>query len=171
MPTISIWYPYAKPLGKNEAHKFSPGELGVVDGKLAMTKKSVVRKDKRTSADQAGITMALRGERNKPKGKINFRQAKVFVRIHVIRPKDPADGVRKDIDPINFQQYICDAVEKGIDVNDSWFESQVTWSVVSQDQEPMIFIEVIQEDWDNDEDLDTLGYVQCEICHSWCCAH
>lgn len=129
MASISITIPYDASLGKNTTHEYGG--------------KSVVRKNTRTTKNQDAISYELMGARNNPI--INFEQDVVDVWIHVVRPKDPrVVGPRKDVDPVNFQPAICDAIEQGINVDDSFFQSRVTWSVIAEGEKPSITITVTQ---------------------------
>lgn len=152
MRQISITIPHDKSLGKNAAHEYRGGgkTLDVVDGKLVAKSRSTVRKNKTTNANQNGIFLKVRGECNKQTPQVVFEKRKLTVAIHVVRPVDPEIvGARKDIDPANFQPTIIDAVEKGIHVDDSFYETSVTWSVVKKGEKPVITITITQKDKSN----------------------
>ena len=147
MPEISIRIPHAPSLGKNTAHEYRGGgkTLDYVDGKLVTKSRRTVRKNDATTANQNAISTELRAVCNGQK--IEFEKRKLLVSIHVIRPIDPEiEGPRKDIDPANFQPTILDGVEKGIHVDDSFYETATTWSVVKDGEKPTIIITVTQKD-------------------------
>ena len=134
MAFVSITIPYDVTLSKNVAYRYGGTKA--------------VKKDGATTANQNAIAMRLQ-LKAKPRGvpTIVFRKDRLAVHIHVVRPIDPrVDGPRKDVDPANFQPFIIDAVEQGIGIDDSFFETQVTWSVAAPDQEPCIVIAVTQDD-------------------------
>lgn len=153
MACICITTDYESALGKNTQHKYGGGgsELGYVKGKLVSKKRSTVRSNPMTKSAQADIATLIakaRVEQAPEKdGVVNFFPRPLEVWIHVVRPLDPeVDGVEKDIDPINFQSSICDAIEDGIRVNDSFYMSRVTWSVIKEGEKPRIRITITQED-------------------------
>jgi len=71
-----------------------------------------------------------------------FKKNKVWLDIFVEKPDNKGDAV-------NFVDLICDAVKKGIDIDDRWFSlGRVDWQIV-KGREPLVFIRVYQEDnWD-----------------------
>ena len=71
-----------------------------------------------------------------------FRQNKVWLDFYVEKPTNRSDAV-------NVVDLVCDAVKKGIGVDDRWFSlGQVDWQVV-KDREPQVYIKIYQEDvWD-----------------------
>lgn len=72
-----------------------------------------------------------------------FKQNKIWLDFYVEKPTNRSDAV-------NVVDLICDAVKKGIGVDDRWFSlGQVDWSVV-KDREPQVYVRVYQEDvWDS----------------------
>lgn len=72
----------------------------------------------------------------------SFRKNKIWVDIFVEKPDNRGDAV-------NFVDLVCDAIKKGIDVDDRWFSlGSVDWRIV-KGREPQVFIRVYQEDnWD-----------------------
>lgn len=159
MSCICITTDYESALGKNTMHQHRSGgkQLDYVNGKLVEKKRSAVRSNPMTKAAQADIVALLRKARiedqhgNRRKDIVNFFPRPLRVWIHVIRPKDPEiDGVEQDIDPVNFQPAILDAVENGINVNDSFYMSRTTWSVVKEGEKPRIRITVTQETRDEE---------------------
>lgn len=129
---IQITVPHDPTLGKNKALKYGNRRVG---------------KDAATSANQDGISIELRGQMNAPGQNIRFETGKVSVSIHVIREKNPAIRERADIDPVNFQPFILDAVAKGISVDDTWFESHVTWEVDPDNKGIVITVEQGEKAW------------------------
>lgn len=109
---VQVTIPYDGSLGKNKALIYGHRRVG---------------KQSDTSANQDGIFYRIRGEINRQN--IKFEQGKIRVWLHVIREKDPANQERLDTDPVNFQQYIIDAVQLATHVDDTWYESRVTWEV------------------------------------------
>lgn len=79
-------------------------------------------------------TKKMRGE---------FKQNKIWLDFYVEKPTNRSDAV-------NVIDLICDAVKKGIAIDDRWFSlGQVDWNVV-KDKEPQVFVKVYQEDvWDS----------------------
>lgn len=134
MAVVSIVIPYDPTLGKNAGHEFGGSKM--------------VRKKKATTSNQNAITIQLQIQ-CKPRGveTVKFRKDKLTVWMHITRPIDPRiEGPRKDTDPANFQPFIVDAVEKGIGVDDSFYETRVTWSVAKPKEKPSIAITVTQEE-------------------------
>jgi len=147
MPCLSITIPHSKSLGKNDTLKYRGGgkTLDVVGGKVVTKSRGTVRKNTATAGNQDAISYEISGICN-GRG-IEFEDRRLTVDIHVVRPVDPEIvGPRKDTDPANFQQTILDAVEKGIHVDDSYYETSVTWSVIKPGEKPVIIITVTQED-------------------------
>ena len=58
-----------------------------------------------------------------------FRDDKVWVKIMVYRPKHPRAKGKRDVDPINFEQSIADAIKWAIKVDDDMYSSVVDWEV------------------------------------------
>ena len=71
-----------------------------------------------------------------------FKKNKVWVDIFVEKKDNRSDAV-------NVVDLVCDAIKKGIGVDDRWFcLGRLDWVIV-KDREPQVFIKVYQEDsWD-----------------------
>ena len=126
MPRIKITIPYTAKLSKNVALKRT---------------RTGMAKSKATKAEQDRIHYMVKGAIHYAHSKPFIPGHKVWLKIVVYRPRDPAEKRTGDIDPINVLDTIADAVKGAIGVDDDVFSAVVDWRVEKENPRIEIIIE------------------------------
>lgn len=136
---IEIRHTYDSKLSKNEHHDFIPIKKNQWDGLPGVTvepqKVRMVVNKASAVALMAGIEKVARGECTRVRQKTGeeFKPHKIYVDIMVYRP-----DMRTD--PVNFVDMICDAVKRGIGIDDNIYAGKWDWELVDPPGEIVITV-------------------------------
>lgn len=137
---IEIRHAYDSKLSKNEQHAFIPvGKKNPWDGLPGVPaepqKQRMVVNKASAVALMAGIEKVARGECTRVRQKTGeeFERHKIYVDIMVYRP-----DMRTD--PVNFVDMICDAVKRGIGIDDNIYAGSWDWELVEGKGEIVIVV-------------------------------